>query len=82
MNIYQETLSLKLGPVEIQMKKRKCSLPLGNLQSGWTDEINSMKHYERVLSAKWYSRDDTCCKNPENGEGREAREKGFLEVMF
>lgn len=48
MNIYQGTLSLMLGPLEIQMKKRQCSQPWGNLQFGWTDEINSMKHYERV----------------------------------
>lgn len=47
MNVYQETLSIMPGTVEIQMKK-KCSLPCGNLQSGWTDEISSMKHYRRV----------------------------------
>ena len=39
--------------------------------------------YMRVLSAKWCSRVGKCCKNPEKGEGKEARErKGFLELLF
>lgn len=48
MNIYKKTLGLMLVTMEIHMKKKKCSFPFGNLQSGWTDEISSMKHYGSV----------------------------------
>lgn len=82
MNIYQQTFGLMLVTMEIQMMKKKCSFPFGNLQSSWTDEISSMKHYGRVQESVKCQM-DRCWKNPDKGKEREAGErKGFLEVLF
>lgn len=48
MKIYHETFGLMLVTMEIQIMKKKCSFPFGNLQSGWTDEMSNIIHYGRV----------------------------------